>query len=31
MEKPWYYTLTDFREVIDPKYLKKIRPLFSKR
>lgn len=31
MDKPWYYTLTDFREVIDPKYLKKIKLLFFKK
>jgi CRP-like cAMP-binding protein len=26
MDKPWYYTLTDFRKVIDPKYLKGLKP-----
>lgn len=31
MEKPWYYTLTDFRKVIDPKYLKGLKPHFYKK
>ncbi|MEW6409695.1 MAG: Crp/Fnr family transcriptional regulator [Nitrospirota bacterium] len=31
MEKPWYYTLIDFRKIIDPKYLNEIKPLFYKK
>lgn len=31
MEKPWYYTLIDFREIIAPKYLNKVKPLFFKK
>jgi len=31
MERPWYYTLTDFRRIIDPKYLRGIKPLSYKK
>lgn len=31
MDKPWYYTLTDFRRIIDQRYLKGIKPLFYKK
>jgi CRP-like cAMP-binding protein len=31
MKKPWYYTVIDFRKIIDPKYLKEIKPVFYKK